>query len=138
MYKISGTITGHYATGLKLRAHDALTGELVGEISVDTGTASSTDYEIDVPTVSDYYVVLLPDIGDVWRPGRLYPLGAHVYPSDFETVPYYFVCSGAGISGVSEPPFVATPLALITDGHCVWERVERIPVPMVVFPVKSR
>lgn len=130
MYRINGTVTGHTAGYVLAKAHHAVTGDFLGQARLIEGA-----YQVDVPTGDDCYVVLLPDIGDRWHTGRFHGLGERVYPVDYKAMPYYYVCTGAGIVGQYEPNFIADPLKAIPDGECVWERVERIPFPLIHFPV---
>lgn len=130
MYRITGTVTGHYAGNVIIKAHDATTGAWVGQATLTEGA-----YHIDVATGNDCYLTLLPDIGQRWRTGSFHALGDHVYPTDYHAMPYYYVCVGAGIVGQYEPQFTADPLVQFQDGECIWERVERIPFPQIHFPV---
>ena len=130
MYCITGTVAGHYATDVRVRAHQAGTGGLAGETLLKEGA-----YRINVAGGDDCYVILLPDIGGAWQTGRLHYLGDLVYPTDYPAVPYYFKCTGAGVVGQYEPVFGPEPLKTIIDGECRWERVERIPFPLVHYPV---
>lgn len=128
-YRITGTIHGHYGTTVKIRAHHALTGAMLAETETVTG-----DYALVMAENADCYLVLLPNMGDVWRTGRFHGLGDKVYPPNYQAVPYYFICTGAGAVGRNAPAFTTQPLVTLKDGNCIWQRAERLPYPLIHFP----
>jgi hypothetical protein len=129
-WRIRGTVTGHYGCDVLIRAHLLETGAMVAETVVNTGV-----YALGVPDGSPCYIALLPLMGCAWLPGRGQYIGDKVYPNNPAGLPYYFQCVGAGITGTHEPALTADPLVSIQDGSCVWERVERIPTPIINSPI---
>lgn len=128
---VKGTVQGQYATPVTVRVYRLDTGELVGVSGLVTG-----DYVIIVPEDTAYFLTCTADIGRPWEPGKFRAVGELVFPRNAPAiVPYYFRCTGAGQSGQIDPDFVGMPLVIITDGECEWERVERIPEPLIQFPV---
>lgn len=127
---IKGQVSGHYACGLELRVHRYDDGVLVAKAAQGEAT-----YAIPVPEHALYYLALLPAMGNVWQRGRFHGVGDLIIPARYPTVPYYFKCAGAGITGLDEPDFTATPLLTVVDNTCLWERVERIPYPLIHYPV---
>ena len=132
-YEIRGTVTGNYATDIIVRAHDLVTGELLG-----SATISSGPYAVPVGSlVKECFISLVPDIGSEWLRGTYYSVDDLVHPTAPSTVYYYFKCIEPGISGNIEPEFSADPLARFDDKGCAWVRVEGYPPPYLIYPVTA-
>jgi len=132
-YEIRGTITGNYATDIIVRAHDLLTGELLGSDTISSGT-----YVVPVGSVvKECFLSLTPYIGSEWLPSTHYSVDDMAHPAAPSTVYYYFKCIEPGISGNIEPEFSADPLARFDDNACAWVRVEGYPPPHLIYPVTA-
>jgi len=55
-----------------------------------------------------------------WEAGKLYTDGDKTV-SRAEPYGHLYVCTGAGISGSTEPVWPTTPLAVLTDGTVTWQ-----------------
>ena len=132
-YEIRGTVTGNYATDIIVRAHDLVTGELLGSSTVLNG-----QYVVGVGTlVKECFLSLIPHIGSEWLPGTHYSANDMVHPAAPSTLYYYFKCIEPGISGNIEPEFSTDPLARFDDNVCAWVRVEGYPPPHLIYPVTA-
>lgn len=128
MRKIVGTVSGTYEVNLNIEVFDSVT-----KIHVGTALNVDSNFEVLVDTENTCYVILQPDVGKMWIPNETWSLGDKCYPST--NVPYFYECIGSGQGGRIEPVFDSTPLGRFYDKKVIWRLVQRIPTPLIRFPV---
>lgn len=131
MIGIKGSITGNYAHKLKVAVYTE-NFQLVG-VQLDV----EDEYEIEVAIGGDYIVILIPSIGQQWKPNTKYFEDDPVIPNNYDSLPYVFVCENSGISGSVPPTFLIQPFTKIYDAGIEWRLLERIPFPLIQYPVKA-
>ena len=111
-------------------AYNSVSGVMVGRIEF-TGTSFT------IPSTSNdpVSVTVQPKLGDVWILNSTVTINQLVFPTDPISTPYYYIANNAGTSGATEPVWPTTDAGTVTDGNVVWQRVERIPMPVTMNPI---
>lgn len=85
---------------------------------VDDDMLTLAPGSIDRVHVGDILIVGIDPPSQVWQASTTYAAGARVRP--ISHTGFYFVCTGAGASGINEPAWPTTAGATVTDGGVTW------------------
>jgi len=130
---ISGTITESFdVVNWLARAWLMSDGSLSAEEITSSGTF---DLTIPFERSDTHMVTVSPIIGDSWIESNITLLDDLVFPTNPTTIPYYYKCIIAGITGTSEPTWTVGNGDQITDSGVTWELVEGMIQPITQFPV---
>ena len=130
-YEVSGTIVESLlVTDWRCSAYSIKDSQLVGSVDV-TGNS----FTIPLPTNEMVMVVVHPVPATRWKLDTLYTVGKQVYPTNANATPFYYVCTTAGSSGITEPTWGTVVGGDTLDGSAVWELVERISQPVAQMPL---
>lgn len=115
------------ATTFIVNVYDVASKALVSTHSISGNTT------IEIPDNDSVFVTLYPDIGSIWKKATPYSVSDKVFPTDPSTTPFYYECTSAGTSGVSEPSWSTS--GAISDGTAVWSFVENFAKPITHGPL---
>jgi len=108
-----------------------------GELTSDTFNSGVT-FSNNIPVVhknKPHYVTCIPYQGDIWKGKTSHVLNSLVFPTNTELSPYYYKCTTAGITGITEPAWPAGVLSTVQDGTVIWQKVEQLNQPITHSPI---
>lgn len=113
---------------------------LIPDMSVTRSIVTpESEFELLVPFAREgyaHYVTVAPYMGTIWTAENPVIVGQKCFPTAPETTPYYYRCTIAGTTGITEPDWLTSPAgALIDDNDAQWELVERIVQPITHGPL---
>jgi len=120
------------ANSFIINCHDQETGLLVKRVKT-----SDVLFDVYLPLYREHYIVIIADQGDAWTENKTVNLDELIHPNDVSATPYYFKCTTAGITGLTEPSWQTANSATTTDGTVIWTVVEPLNQPITHALVRT-